>query len=344
MQKRPEERPPRRADGAESLPGRIHRPRLVWLLPAFPLIAALTLVSWPFPPTATGAATVYEAAFPTAEEVATDRGVRPTGPFGPSDELAETADLLTLALTLPSAPAPAESALASDPSTPTPTSDTTAPRAAGPDPAPPTSARPTPVATATPRPVTTPTPQPTPEPTVLPTAVPTPRPTPAPPAAPTSAPTAIPTLVPTVAAGPTAAPPPAGVSLTPRETLLLAAMNDARAAIGLRAVLPRADLTGVARARSEEMIRLDYFAHFHPDGTSAYELLASAGVTFSAAGENLVKTFGDVQHSVEIGFQALWDSPTHQANILKSTYTRVGVGSSVGDDGTVIITTIFTDR
>ena len=121
-------------------------------------------------------------------------------------------------------------------------------------------------------------------------------------------------------------------------------MNDARTAAGLATVVPRSDLTAVARTRSEEMIRLDYFAHFHPDGHSAYELLANAGITFSAAGENLVKTFGDVQHSVDIGFEALWNSPTHQANILKPTYTRVGVGSHVGDDGTVIITTIFTDR
>jgi len=173
-------------------------------------------------------------------------------------------------------------------------------------------------------------PTPAPAPTVGP------RPTPTPVSTPTPAPTATPVAGPPLAAS--------TAGLSPRESLLLVAMNDARAAAGLPAVVPRADLTEVARARSEEMIRLDYFAHFHPEGHSAYELLASAGITFAAAGENLVKTFGDVQHSVDIGFQALWDSPTHQANILKATYTRVGVGSYTSDDGTTIITTIFTDR
>ena len=126
--------------------------------------------------------------------------------------------------------------------------------------------------------------------------------------------------------------------------MLLAAMNQARAAAGLDPVTPRSDLTAVARARSHEMIRLDYFAHFHPDGHSAYELLADADITFAAAGENLVKTFGDIAHSIEIGFEALMNSPTHRANILKPNYTRVGVGSSSDANGMTIITTIFTDR
>jgi len=154
-----------------------------------------------------------------------------------------------------------------------------------------------------------------------------------------------PSPTPTEVAGPPVQPAEsAAVALLPREALLLVAMNDARVAAGLAPVAARADLTGVARARSEEMVRMDYFAHFYPGGHAAYELLANAGVTFSAAGENLVKTFGDVQHSVDIGFEALWGSPTHRANILKPVYTQVGVGSHTDDDGLTIITTIFTDR
>ena len=172
-------------------------------------------------------------------------------------------------------------------------------------------------------------------PTMLPTAVSTPAPTPVPTATPTP-----------VAAGP--APDAEQVSsdvvLAPREELLLAAMNAARAEAGLSTLIARGDLTSVARARSEEMIRLDYFAHFHPDGHSAYELLAEAGVTFSAAGENLVKTYGDAEQSVAIGFEALMGSATHRDNILKAVYSRVGVGSFTSADGITIITAIFTDR
>ena len=342
MRWRPEHTSPRHPGAAPGMP----RSPLLWLLPAIPLLAALILASWPFPPTASGAATVYERAFPSAADLATDPHPdrpAPPGPFGPSDELAETADLLRtdlLAAALTAGAAPAPPAV---PATePRPTAPGDAPLA-GRDPDDPTEALSTPEAAPTPEPTPQPapaaTPQPVPHPTPQPTSQPAPEATPRPAATPTPAST--PTPQPTVAGPP---PAPAGVQLTPRETLLLAAMNEARAAAGLGALTPRADLTDVARARSEEMVRLDYFAHFHPDGHSAYELLAAAGVTFSAAGENLVKTFGDARHSVDVGFQALWDSPTHRANILKPTYTRVGVGSQVGDDGTVVITTIFTDR
>ncbi len=121
-------------------------------------------------------------------------------------------------------------------------------------------------------------------------------------------------------------------------------MNEVRAAAGLSTLVARADLVDVARARSNEMTELDYFAHFHPDGKSAYQLLAEAQITFSAAGENLVKTYGDVERSVEIGFEALMNSPTHRDNILKPAYNMVGVGSRTNAEGTTIITAIFTDR
>jgi uncharacterized protein YkwD len=137
---------------------------------------------------------------------------------------------------------------------------------------------------------------------------------------------------------------PIAGDLAPREALMLAAINDARVEAGALPLSPRADLTAVARSRSEEMVRLDYFAHFHEGGRSAYELLDAAGITFASAGENLVKTPGDVERSVELGFAALMASSTHRDNILMPLYTQAGIGSATGEDGISIITMIFTDR
>lgn len=334
MHQRPADHPSPPANGGAA-PASARRWSPLWLLPALPLFAALMLVSWPTPPVATGA-TVIPAAFPTSEDLATTRG-RSVAPFASAD------DLVVLSARRPSnASTPATRAIDNPPPAEEPARSPQHDRqAAGPEPQP----TPPPAPRATPTPEASPTAAPTEIPVAAPqpTAVPTPAPTVVPRPVPTVAPTSVPTVAPTPA--PTAAgPPPSAVALSPREQLLLDAMNEARTAAGLSTIAPRADLTGVARARSEEMIRLDYFAHFHPEGTSAYEFLAAAGITFSAAGENLVKTFGDVQHSVDIGFEALWNSPAHRENILKSRYAWVGVGSHVGDDGTVIITTIFTDR
>ena len=152
-----------------------------------------------------------------------------------------------------------------------------------------------------------------------------------------------------VAPAPTAPPPlaaaaPALALLSPRETGLLEAMNVARRAAGLEPLQIKAALTEVARARSRDMTEHSYFAHFHPDGISAYELLSAAGLTFSAGGENLAKVGGEVEHSVRSAIDALLRSPTHRDNILNPRYRFVGVGSVTSDAGVTILTSIFTDR
>ena len=154
-----------------------------------------------------------------------------------------------------------------------------------------------------------------------------------------------------VAAAPApAAPPPAAAAvlvlpqLSAREAGLLEAMNVARLAAGLEPLEIKASLTEVARARSRDMTENSYFAHFHPNGISAYELLSAARITFSAGGENLAKVGGDVEHSVRSAIDALLRSPTHRDNILNPRYRFFGVGSVTSDAGVTILTSIFTDR
>jgi len=212
-----------------------------------------------------------------------------------------------------------------------------APALAGPE-APPPTAEPTAALEVTPTAV------PTPVPTVVPTVAPTPEPAQPPEASPTVAPTPVPTAVPVATAPAAAAGPPPTLALSTRELGLLDAMNAARAERGLPALTLRQDLTEVARARSEEMTRLGYFDHFYEGGTSAYALLAAAGVTYSAGGENLAKVAGDPATSVTLAIQALMDSPTHRDNILGGAYTRVGVGAVTSSEGITIFTMIFTDR
>ncbi len=129
-----------------------------------------------------------------------------------------------------------------------------------------------------------------------------------------------------------------------REAGLLAEMNRERVALGLPALTPRAVLTDVARARSLDMVTLDYFAHFYEGGVTAYSLLSAAGASYSAAAENLAKVAGDEEQSVGVAIEALMRSPSHRAAILDPRYLFVGVGSATDDGGITIFTTIFTDR
>ena len=287
---------------------RSFRPTAAWLLPVLPLVAALILVSWPIPSAATGTLRSDDVCPEVLRAVF------------PPNEPPSLARRLLIPEERPNWLPPADELAAARP----PQLEADAPYSEdGPSAGPPPAPRPVAIPAATPV-------QPTATPTEVAKAGPTPVAT---------LPVATPSPTPTAAL-----PPEPSLVLSPREALLLDAINDVRAAGGLSPLVPRADLTEVARARSEEMIRLDYFAHFHPLGRSAYELLAEEGITFSAAGENLVKTYGDVAHSVEIGFEALMGSPGHRDNILKPVYVRVGVGSFTSDDGVTVITTIFTDR
>lgn len=137
---------------------------------------------------------------------------------------------------------------------------------------------------------------------------------------------------------------PATLAFTAREFSLFDAMNQERIANGLPALISKDVLTEVARARSEEMTRLDYFAHFYPGGTSAYEFLQRAGASFSTAGENLAKVAGGETDSVNVAIEALMASPTHRANILNPDFARVGVGAVTSDEGVTIFTMIYADR
>jgi uncharacterized protein YkwD len=136
----------------------------------------------------------------------------------------------------------------------------------------------------------------------------------------------------------------AAPELSAREAGLLAAMNKEREALGLPALVPNVALTDVARARSRDMIDKNYFAHFYEGGVSAYSLLSAAGVSYSAAGENLAKVAGDEEQSVRAAIEALMRSPSHRDAILDPRYRFVGVGVATDDAMITIFTTIFTDR
>lgn len=151
-----------------------------------------------------------------------------------------------------------------------------------------------------------------------------------------------------IAAAPTAAsalsvavPPP---TLTDRERGLLDAMNARRSAAGLATLEPLATLTSASRTRSNDMLANNYFAHTSPTGQTWYSLLSSAGVGYSAGGENLAKVSGSVTASVTQAIEALMASPTHRANILNPAFRKVGVGVAGQADQLTIFTSIFTDR
>ena len=117
---------------------------------------------------------------------------------------------------------------------------------------------------------------------------------------------------------------PDGIELAPdpvAERQLVDLVNEERRQRGIKSLVLDERLVSVARAHSQEMFTLKYFSHESPVSGSPFDRLKSAGITYSRAGENLAYA-----QSVSVAHRALMESPGHRENILRSEFTRIGIG------------------
>lgn len=98
-------------------------------------------------------------------------------------------------------------------------------------------------------------------------------------------------------------------------------VNAERIKVGLKPLIFDEKIAVVARAHSQDMFENGYFAHENPLGQSPFDRMGSAGIKFTAAGENLAYA-----PSVDLAHNGLMRSPGHRANILSIDYGRVGIG------------------
>ena len=120
------------------------------------------------------------------------------------------------------------------------------------------------------------------------------------------------------------------------EAEMLRLVNKERVAAGLRPLAPDPELTEVARRHSADMFARGYFAHDTPEGLDPFDRIRAAGVSFTAAGENLA-----LARSVQIAHTGLMNSPGHRANILRPEFGRVGIGIMDGGMRGLMVTQNF---
>ncbi|MGI8550778.1 MAG: CAP domain-containing protein [Dehalococcoidia bacterium] len=122
---------------------------------------------------------------------------------------------------------------------------------------------------------------------------------------------------------------------------LVQAINQRRTNQGLVPLTTDPMLMQIARQRSQDQVSRHYFSHTAPEGTNIFDLLGKAQVNFSAAGENLAESQG--QDPVQAAIDAFMYSPAHRDNVLNPGYGHVGVGAAMSDDGTTLLTVVFTN-
>lgn len=120
------------------------------------------------------------------------------------------------------------------------------------------------------------------------------------------------------------------------EVEMLEMLNKERVQRGFKPLVMDTALVKVARTHSRDMFARRYFSHVNPDGEDPFDRIRKAKIRFLTAGENLA-----LAQTLGIAHQGLMNSPGHRANILKSTFGRVGIGVISGGLYGLMITQVF---
>ena len=116
--------------------------------------------------------------------------------------------------------------------------------------------------------------------------------------------------------------------------------NQRRLASGLPPLTANDQLSRAAEQKAQDMFANQYWAHFSPSGATPWQFIKDQGYSYSAAGENLAKDFGDTPTMV----QAWMNSKTHRDNIMNDKYAEIGVAvvnGMLNDVETTLVVQMF---
>ncbi len=111
-------------------------------------------------------------------------------------------------------------------------------------------------------------------------------------------------------------------SLSEFEQRVVELTNAERAKQGLPDLKIDTELSKVARIKSEDMQKNNYFDHNSPTYGSPFDMMKKFGISYTSAGENIAQG----QRTPEEVVQAWMNSAGHRANILNNGFTHIGVG------------------
>lgn len=121
------------------------------------------------------------------------------------------------------------------------------------------------------------------------------------------------------------------------ENQMLVLINKERGKAGLEPLTMDASLTKIARQHSFDMFDRSYFSHQTPEGLTPFQRMEVAGIHYEIAGENIA-----LAPTLMTAHEGLMHSPGHRANILRPSFTAVGIGILDGGKYGLMVTQDFT--
>lgn len=128
-------------------------------------------------------------------------------------------------------------------------------------------------------------------------------------------------------------------SVRAMETKVIELVNAERAKVGLSPLTENVELSKVARIKSQDMIDKNYFSHTSPTYGSPFDMMKNFGISYKTAGENIAAGYSTPEAVVN----GWMNSEGHRANILSSSFNKIGVGYAVDKNGKAYWTQMFTD-
>lgn len=97
---------------------------------------------------------------------------------------------------------------------------------------------------------------------------------------------------------------------------VISLVNKSRAKEGLSMLKENSQLSEAAKAKADDMIKNDYFAHTSPSGKDPWYWLKKIGYKYKLAGENLAINYDSAKEQHE----AWMKSPSHKKNIMNPLF------------------------
>jgi uncharacterized protein YkwD len=135
-------------------------------------------------------------------------------------------------------------------------------------------------------------------------------------------------------------------------------INSERQARNLKPLVFDEDLSKIARAHSEDMIKRGFFDHVNPDGEVPRDRVRLAGYTCGrTVGENIFQNnlysrvtvtgnrksydWNSLDQIAASTVKGWMHSSGHRQNILQPSYVSTGIGAAIAGNGQVYITQLF---
>lgn len=124
------------------------------------------------------------------------------------------------------------------------------------------------------------------------------------------------------------------------EKKILDLVNKERKQAGAQPVLQDVQLTQMAIIKAKDLVKRNYFEHYSPFYGDPWDLATLFDYEYTSYGENLARNFKSPETTVE----AWMASPKHRENLLKPSYTYMGIGIEHVKNGKYYVVQHFSSK